>query len=138
MATGLLVHLCLISLPVMIKAELLWTLSELLTALDSAMLGGQNNRKDDRKVMSLRRARISEPGISPPWSEGEMLFIFLISLLHCSCFLYITFCIYFPFRVNRREKANSNEDKKAMHLLFKKELCVLLHREAILQVLNIS
>ena len=98
-AIGLLVHLGLISLPVMIKAELLWTVRELLTALNSKIFGGQNNINDDRKVMSLRRAGISESDSSSPCglsAEGEMLFIYLISLLHCSCFLCITFCIYFP------------------------------------------
>lgn len=99
MAIGLLVHLGLISLPVIIKAELLSTVRELLTVLDSGIFHGQNNINDDRKVMSLKRAGISESDSSSPSSlsaETKKLFIYLIVLLHCSCFLYITFCIYFP------------------------------------------
>lgn len=58
MAIGLLVHLGLISLPVIIKAELLWTVMKVLTVLDSGIFGRQNNINDDRKFMSLRRAGI--------------------------------------------------------------------------------
>lgn len=53
MPIGLLVHLGLISLPVVIKAELLWTVRKLLTVLNSGIFGGQNSINDDRKFMSL-------------------------------------------------------------------------------------
>lgn len=96
-ATGLLVHLGLVSFSVMKKAEL-WTVVDLLTHSILEYLVGKTTN-DDRKVMSLRRTGISESDRSFPCglsAEGEMLLMYLILLLCCSCVLCISFCIYFP------------------------------------------
>lgn len=57
-----------------------------------------------------------------------MLFNYLISLSHRSCFLCMTFCIFFPVHCQpKRGSKNLNEDKKCMQLVFKKELCGFVH-----------
>lgn len=96
-ATGLLVHLGLMSFSVTRKAQL-WTVVDLLTPSILEYLVGKTTN-DDRKVMSLRRTGISESDSSFPCglsAEVEMLLMYLILLLCCSCVLCISFCIYFP------------------------------------------